>query len=137
MAEFMGKTIEELAEEYGLDLRDDDISETPDDRMRQAQAVLYFVYNKGAGFKYKKCKQCKGEFAYNYSSDGVGYCSITCAAKSLEEIGLSWDPRKPPEQRWAKCIPAVVPPQVLSILSEEPDFPQEIPTSDIDYEWLE
>lgn len=129
LAAFLGKDIEALKAEYSIDS-----VETHDDKMRQAQAVLYYFQFNGDGFKTKICKTCEQPFAYNYSSDGVGYCSITCTARALEKIGLQWDPRKPPEQRWRLCVPAVVPPQVLSLMESRAVPIQEVQLPDIDVE---
>lgn len=84
--------------------------------MWQAQSVLNYFKSRGQGFKERPCKWCGCVFAYAYSFEGVGYCSIQCASRALQEIGIQWQPGKPLSERWGQYVPAVVPSQVLEIL---------------------
>lgn len=87
------------------------------DLMAQAQSVCNY-FQARSEFKYKKCWECTEEFAYCWDRDGILYCSVGCMAKALERRGMAWDPSKPPEKRWGKTIPAVVPPEALEVLQE-------------------
>jgi hypothetical protein len=116
------KLLAQVRETFGIELELP--LETPSDLMRQAQAVLDYYHTKGADFKERTCKGCGNLFAYRWDSSGIAYCSIPCIARSLEEIGLSWDTKKPPSERWGKTIPAVVPPDALRILQAKDDLPE-------------
>lgn len=114
---------------FGVKIEAPPIVETRGDQMRQAQAVLEYWESPSEWAK-KICRQCQQEFAYKWDSTAIAYCSVSCMAKSLEKIGLKWDPTKPPEERWGRTIPAVVPPQALSILQEMDAIPED-PLPDI------
>ena len=107
------KKIQQL---YGITLETTEIVETQSDLIRQAQAVLDYWYGNRFDWVHKECKQCHRDFAYRWDSTSIAYCSVTCTAQSLAEIGIKWDPTKPPEERWGKTIPSVVPPSALDIL---------------------
>jgi hypothetical protein len=92
--------------------------ENLNDLMREAQSVLYYFETGGAGFTKKQCKTCEEYFVYCWNVKGVSYCSVTCMDRALKKIGLKWDPTKPPEQRWGKTVPAVVPASVLFLLDD-------------------
>lgn len=111
------KALKNLSELLGLDLEMPE--EKTEDLLWQAQSALNYFKAKGEGFTYKECKQCGETFAYAYSFEGVGYCSIRCAKLSLQAIGIEWQPGKPLAERWGRYIPAVVSPQVLELLEEQ------------------
>lgn len=92
--------------------------ETLSDSMAQAQAALNYFEARRDGFVEKACFNCGGIFAYCWDREGILYCSVTCMSKALEKRGMTWDPSKPPEKRWGKTIPAVVPPEALEVLQE-------------------
>lgn len=108
------KKIEQL---FGVKIEAPEVVETLGDKMRQAQAVLEYWENP-ADWAKKICRECKQEFAYRWDSHAISYCSVSCMAKSLEKIGLKWNPMKPPSERWGRTIPAVVPPEVLELIQE-------------------
>lgn len=111
------KKIEQL---FGVKIEAPEPVETQDDQMRQAQAVLEYWESLNPDLMWieKTCKSCDKIFRYKWNSTAIGYCSTHCMARALEKIGLKWNPTKPPEERWGRIIPAVVPPQALSILRE-------------------
>lgn len=92
--------------------------ETTADLMREAQSVLNYFESRGETFYYKTCKTCKEQFAYAWNVSSIAYCGIFCMAIALQEIGIEWDNTKPPAERWGRYVPAVVPPEALSILQE-------------------
>lgn len=104
--------------------------ETQHDLIRQAQAVLFYFEAKGKGFRELPCRWCEQPFAYSWDVAGVQYCSIPCMVSALKDIGITWNPTKPPEDRWGRTIPAVVPPQALEILQDLVSI-QEDPIPDI------
>lgn len=111
-------TIEQL---FGVKIEAPEIVETQDDQMRQGQAVLDYweSLNPNIHWIEKTCKQCNQVFKYKWNSTAIAYCSVICMSESLEAIGLKWDPTKPPSERWGRIVPAVVPPEALSILQEK------------------
>ena len=80
-----------------------------------AEAVLKFL-EKPACFMQKQCarKACGEWFGTNYR--GVGYCTDNCRIRSLQEIGIAWDPGKREEERWGGEPPLIVPPAALKKL---------------------
>jgi hypothetical protein len=67
----------------------------------EAESVLFYIETKGAGFQQKVCKNpnCEGLFLHTYSA--VDYCSDSCRAWALAEVGIIWNfNRKPMSQRW-------------------------------------
>lgn len=106
-AEVLGKPVEMPVESMG-------------DLMAQAQAVLNYFQTRSA-FKEKQCWECARTFVYCWDRDGILYCSVPCMAKALERKGMTWDPGKPPEKRWGKTIPAVVPPEALELIEPTPE----------------
>lgn len=105
------KKIQEL---YGIKI--DEPLETINDLVREAQSVINYYESSGKGFKAQECKTCGLIFAYAWDVSAVSYCSIPCIDKALKNIGLKWNPTKPPEERWGRTVPAVVPPSALEIL---------------------
>lgn len=86
--------------------------------IREATAVANFYYSTDKEWYSKKCSTCGEEFFFSWTSKGVGYCSISCAKKALEAIGLTWNPNKTAKERWGKYIPAVVPPEAAKLVQE-------------------
>lgn len=86
--------------------------ESLSDLMAQGQATLNY-FQARSEFKEKTCWDCGKVFAYCWDREGILYCSVPCMARALEKKGMTWDPTKPPEKRWGKTIPAVVPPEAL------------------------
>lgn len=87
-----------------------------DDVMREAQAIFLFL-EKPEAFINKKCDTCHGFFLTTYQF--VSVCSTTCRIKSLEKIGIDWNPLHTPEERWKRSqIPTEysIPPKALEIL---------------------
>lgn len=108
-----------IAQLLGIDpetvqsLRD---TQTADDKIREAQAVLLFV-EKPDAFISKKCDTCHGQFLTTYQF--VSVCSTECRIKALEKIGISYNPLHTPEERWKRTqIPTEysIPPKALQLL---------------------
>lgn len=78
---------------------------TPDQRIEQqtasrdAEAVAAYI-TQPQRFTRKKCKleSCGKEFATDRGN--VAYCSDDCRKEWLAAIGIVWDPKKPPAERW-------------------------------------
>jgi len=86
--------------------------------MREAQAIFLFI-EKPEAFIQKKCDTCHNFFLTTYQF--VSVCSTACRIKSLEEIGIDWNPLHTPEERWKRSqIPTEysIPPKALQILLE-------------------
>lgn len=64
---------------------------------REAEATLAYVSNQPR-FKYKNCKECGEQFAVDRGN--VAYCKDECRKVALERIGIIWDPKKDPRERW-------------------------------------
>lgn len=107
------KKIEEL---FGITIEVP--TETTNDLIREAQAVINYFQSNSSGFKTKECKYCHHIFAYSWDVEGIAYCSVTCMKMALQAIGLTWNPTKRPSERWGRTVPAVVPPAALSILQD-------------------
>lgn len=111
LAAYLGISVEELPD-YQQEISDSN------ERTRNAQAVLLFLERPGE-FISKKCDYCRGSFLTTYQF--VSNCSDSCRRKSLERIGITWDPARTPEERWKRAnIPTeyTVPPRALEILLE-------------------
>lgn len=113
------KQNKEIARLLGLDpetvqsLRD---TQTADDKIREAQAVLLFV-EKPDAFISKKCDNCKQQFLTTYQF--VSVCSTQCRIESLEKIGIAYNPLHTPEERWKRTqIPTEysIPPRAVQLL---------------------
>jgi hypothetical protein len=110
LAELLGIDPEEVAS-----LRNKSAS---DDIMREAQAIFLFI-EKPEAFVQKKCDECHQYFLTTYQF--VSVCSTSCRMKSLEKIGIDWNPLHTPEERWKRSkIPTEysIPPKALAILFE-------------------
>lgn len=64
---------------------------------REAEAVAAYIAHPQK-FTRKKCKECNEDFASDRGN--VAYCSDNCRKNFLASIGIVWDPKKPPSQRW-------------------------------------
>lgn len=109
-AEMMGMTIEEVRE-----LRS---KSSANDHVREAQAVLIFLEHPDA-FITKICTECRRSFATTYQH--VSNCSTECRVKSLEKIGIDWNPLRSADERWKRAsIPVdyTIPSQALAVLIE-------------------
>lgn len=104
----------------GIDpaLLNKELEESYEDKMAEAEAVLTYHRTKGRAFTHKVCAECGETFAYSWDRDAIARCSVNCMARSLEKIGLKWDPNKPPKQRWGLTAPMVVPPSALQGLTD-------------------
>lgn len=67
-------------------------------------------------WQFKTCKQCKEEFAYAYTYDGVAYCSFSCIEASLKEIGIVFSRHDDSKRRWSFHRPAIVSSEALQTL---------------------
>lgn len=67
-------------------------------------------------WRFKECKLCGSIFAYAYSYDGVGYCSLDCLDKELAKIGLSITRDRDIKKRWGPTRPAIVSASALESL---------------------
>lgn len=105
-AALLGKTVEEVRSSIPENV------ETEEDRVREAASVIDFFSNY-ALYSFETCRACGEKFAYRWRFAGVKHCSVMCNNKTLKDMGLSWDPKKSPQERWQQNSPAVVPPQVL------------------------
>lgn len=87
-----------------------------DDVMREAQAIFLFL-EKPEAFINKKCDECHSFFLTTYQF--VSVCSTNCRIRSLEKIGIDWNPLHTPEERWKRSkIPTEysIPPKALEVL---------------------
>lgn len=121
----MGKMSDEirkqrLAELFGLEAPPEPKPEdtvAKESRSREAEAVLLYVENP-KGFTRVLCKRCRQSFAVNRGS--IRYCSDTCRAEALNDIGIVWDFNRHPADRWrtgrAGPEPLLVPPPALEVL---------------------
>lgn len=100
-----------------------------DECSREAESLLALI-ERQEFFAAKICKQCRRPFAANFAQ--VGYCSDRCRRAHLDSIGIPWDYRKTPEERWTagfgkvsdKKVPLVVPPEALIAARENPAVQQ-------------
>lgn len=105
---------------------------SPEDKVRQAdgileaEAVLDLVWNPDR-YAEKLCKECNRPFVTNRPKF-VSLCSVPCMKKTLEAVGLDWDPLRPLTDRWRrmrKYPDMIVPPEALehlrSLLLPNPD----------------
>lgn len=87
------------------------------DIIREAASVIAY-FDMRAKFQKEICRGCNQPFAFSYYTTAVKHCSITCIDKTLRSMGLKWDPNAPPERRWGRYQPAVVPAVVYEIAQE-------------------
>lgn len=67
-------------------------------------------------WRFKECKTCHSMFAYAYSYEGVGYCSLGCLDEELKKIGLALTRDRDVKKRWGPTRPAIVPASALESL---------------------
>lgn len=98
LAAKLGMNLDNLLEEIPLT----DIGEEAQIRSEiESESVLFYIETKGAGFQQKVCKNpnCSGLFLHTFSA--VNFCSDTCRAWALAEVGIIWNfNRRPLSQRW-------------------------------------
>lgn len=93
--------------------------ESTTDIVREAVSVIAYFDMKEA-FTEETCRGCGMKFAYAYYTTSVKHCSVLCLKKTLESLGLVWNPSKPYEERWgSRYVPAIVPSVVYSIIQEQ------------------
>lgn len=112
---------EKLAELLGIEAPKGNPHETPEDVSRQAEAALQYAETPKS-FIRKNCKSCGRTFAHTRGA--IAYCSNACRARSLEQIGISWDWNKPTEVRWELYEggePLIVPPEALALIDQVSD----------------
>ena len=90
-----------------------------EDHSREAEAVLAYTSNP-KDYKTVACKRCNRDFAVNRGN--VAYCSDTCRAADLKDLGIEWSPGKSAADRWkwneyaTKVYePLVVGPEALAV----------------------
>jgi len=80
---------------------------------REAEAVLLHLYHVKT-LKQVTCQNCDEPFATNYAY--MRHCSDECLRRTLDKMGLTWDPEKTPEERWQGQPPSVVTFKTLQVL---------------------
>lgn len=89
-------------------------SEDRAEASRESDATALFISNH-KDFTRKTCQRCQKHFATSYTA--VAFCSDVCRKLHWKDIGLYWDPNKPPEQRWVGGpVPLVVGPYALEAI---------------------
>src|SRR6266542_3443486 len=69
-----------------------------EESQREAESVMALAAVQEK-FCMKVCKWCERPFVTNYAC--VAYDKEECRALALAELGIKWEPNKPPEQRWS------------------------------------
>lgn len=108
LAQLLGITLEEVQASREKEERDD--------KTREVQAIHLFLEQPDA-FMTKVCDQCNGLFMTNYKF--VSLCSTPCRVKSLDKMGITWNPMHTATERWSRAqIPAEysIPPAALKTL---------------------
>lgn len=89
----------------------------------EAESVLFYIETKGAGFQQKVCKNpnCEGLFLHTYSA--VDYCSDSCRAWALAEVGIIWNfHRRTLSERWnakgKRYVPKIIGAEATAALVE-------------------
>ena len=113
---------------------------TQEDRAYEMQSVLNFYRARVEPFlekgekpedfdkrfrewRFKVCNGCGERFAYAYTFDDVGCCSLECLEKSLAKIGIIYSRHKDLTRRWGyRAHPAIVSSYALQSL--EGAYPQ-------------
>ncbi len=109
-AQLLGITVEEVQKIRGY--------EDQKEKTQEAQAILLFLEQPRA-FISKECDECGRIFLTTYKF--VSLCSNRCRIKSLERIGIIWNPTHTAEERWRRArIPIyyVMPPEALEVLMQ-------------------
>lgn len=91
------------------------VPSTADERMLAIEATLLHLARPGL-FATKSCKRCGELFGTTYMY--VGYCSDSCRAKDLEQMGIRWNPRIDRWQNLHAQPPMIVPPAMYKTLLE-------------------
>lgn len=93
-----------------------EVTETSEILANQAESVLAYHAAGGKGWRTVTCKECKSKFGTDYGH--IAYCSNTCRAKALRDIGIEWNPHLSESDRWGWTgqVPQLVPPQALQTL---------------------
>ncbi len=73
------------------------------DASREAEAVINYFRHPNQWLEYgrQKCDNPKCDNIFMANRANVGSCSDACRAALCEELGLTWDWSKPPDQRWS------------------------------------
>ena len=113
--------MEALAKLLGLEAPKGQEHKTTEDVSRAAEAAIIYAETPKS-FIRKNCKTCGRTFAHTRGA--IAYCSNTCRAKSLAEIGIVWDWNKPPATRWDLYEggePLIVPPEAVKLVDQVSD----------------
>lgn len=78
-----------------------------DEKSFQAESVIAYLGSM-EDFYRLHCRGCGKDFVASYSK--VTTCSIRCLRKVVEELGLTWNPEKSPEERWRPNTPHLTEP---------------------------
>jgi hypothetical protein len=73
------------------------------DASREAEAVINYFRHPNQWLEYgrQRCDNPKCNNVFMANRANVGSCSDACRAALCEELGLTWDWTKPPDQRWS------------------------------------
>jgi hypothetical protein len=106
---------------------------TESDAIHEVASVIAY-FDMREKFREETCRGCGNKFAYAYYFTSVKHCSVPCLRKTIRNLGLTWDPNKPFEQRWgSRYVPAIVPAHVYAMINEqapEPEVPEPVVISD-------
>jgi hypothetical protein len=74
-----------------------------EDASREAEAVINYFRHPNQWLEYgrQRCDNPKCNNIFMANRANVGSCSDACRAVLCEELGLTWDWSKPPDQRWS------------------------------------
>lgn len=100
--------------------------EEKDSKALEVQAIHLFL-EKPEAFISKTCDYCHHLFLTSYKF--VSLCSSRCRIRSLEEMGIQWNPMHSTTERWARAqIPTEysIPPEALKVLLQIAEHQQEI-----------
>lgn len=88
---------------------------------REAELVFKHLYNQKKPLT-TVCKNCEELFVTDY--EYAKHCSDECLRRSLEKLGLAWNPEKTPQERWnAVQPPCIVEPEsVKAVWPEQPKY---------------
>lgn len=96
------------------------------DAMLEAEAVMHRYWNPDK-YTDKMCRECGQIFATNRPQH-VSLCSVDCMKKSLEAIGIDWDPLRSLESRYRRMrmlpeltVPSAALEQIQSLESQADD----------------
>lgn len=81
---------------------------------REAELVVKHLQMKRVP-RITQCQNCKESFSTDYEFNK--HCSDECLRRTLEKLGLKWNPDKTPEERWqAEEIPSTITPTTLKAI---------------------